>query len=172
MLDIGVHVIDLAMSLMNFPKPTSASGMVGTPLGRQTGLGGDWGDWNPEQFEVEDFGCGLVRFDNGGTLFVETSWLGFHDQPEEWAVHVLGTEAGLHWPKGLYVRESDKTPVETQLVSEDSTSPYEKSIHGFIDAIVCNKPTPIPPEESLVVVRMIEGIYESARSQREVSLKP
>lgn len=170
MLDLGVHVIDLAMLWMGFPQPVSVSASMGTHLGRSPGLGGDWGDWNPADFEVEDFGCALYRFDNGATLFVETSWLGFHNKPEEWFVRVLGNKAGLHWPEGLVVSESQKTPTDLRLASdaEPNSEPYRKSIHQFAEAIVSGKPVPIPPEQSLVVVRMVEAAYVSARANREV----
>jgi predicted dehydrogenase len=170
MLDLGVHIIDLAMLLMRFPRPVSVSASVGTHLGRSSQLGGDWGDWDPESFEVEDFATALFRFDTGATLFVETSWLGFHDQPEEWFVRVLGTKGGLHWPQGLVVQESNKIPRVSQLTGTDSVSPYQQSVHRFAEAIVRDQPVSIPPAESMQVVRMVEAAYISARVGKEIVL--
>lgn len=170
MLDLGVHVVDLAMLWMGFPQPISVSASMGTHLGRTPGLGGDWGDWNPADFEVEDFACALFRLAGGAMLFVETSWLGFYDKPEEWSVHVLGTRAGLHWPEGLVASETNKTPTDLRLVgaAEATAEPYRKSIHQFAEAVAHDTPVPIPPEQSLVVVRMVEAAYVSARAEREV----
>ncbi|MBY0587581.1 Gfo/Idh/MocA family oxidoreductase [bacterium] len=170
MLDLGVHVIDLAMMLMGFPKPVSVSASSGTHLARRSDLGGDWGDWDPLAFEVEDFAVALFRFQTGATLFVETSWLGFHDKPEEWFVRVLGTKGGLHWPEGLVVQESNKIPRTTHLTGSATRSPYEQSVHGFVEAIIHDQKVPIPPGESLEVVRMVEAAYISARVGREVPI--
>lgn len=170
MLDLGIHIIDLALCLMGYPKPKSVSGTVTTALGRRDGLGGDWGNWKPDEFEVEDFGNGLFRFEDGATLFIETSWLGFHETAEEWSVHVLGTEAGLHWPAGLYVEEREGVPRSIQLTMPNSVSPYQQSIYRFAEAVANNTPVPIPPEESLQAVRMMESVYVSARAGREVPI--
>lgn len=171
LLDLGVHIIDLAMCWMGFPEPVSVSASTGTHLGRNPDQGGDWGDWDPASFEVEDFAIALFRFDTGATLFVETTWLGFHEKEEEWFVRLLGTKGGLHWPDGLVVRESARIPSTTQLTGVDRVSPYRHSIHRFAEAIVEDLPVPIPPAESLKVVRMVEGAYVSARVGKEVSLR-
>ena len=171
MLDLGVHVVDLAMVLMGFPKPVSVSASVETHLGRNPNMGGDWGDWDPESFEVEDFGIALFRFETGATLFVETTWLGFHEKPEEWFVRVLGNKAGLHWPDGVVVREQNKIPSERKLTGVDRATPYQQSIHRFAEAIVTDQPVPIPPAESLTVVRMVEAAYISGRIGKEVPIE-
>jgi predicted dehydrogenase len=171
MLDLGVHVVDLAMVLMGFPRPVSVSASVETHLGRNPNMGGDWGDWDPESFEVEDFAIALFRFENGATLFVETTWLGFHEKPEEWFVRVLGTKAGLHWPDGLVVREQNKIPSECKLTGMDRATPYQQSIHRFAEAIVKDQPVPIAPAESLTVVRMVEAAYVSGRVGKEVPIE-
>ncbi len=133
--------------------------------------GRDWGDWDPESFEVEDFAIALFRFENDATLFVETTWLGFHEKPEEWFVRVLGTKAGLHWPDGVVVREQNKIPSECKLTGVDRATPYQQSIHRFAEAIVMDQPVPIPPAESLTVVRMVEAAYVSGRVGKEVPIE-
>ena len=172
MLDLGVHILDLAMALMHFPRPISVTGSLGTYLGKNPEMGGDWGNWDSKTFEVEDFATAMFRFDTGATLFVETSWLGFHDTSEEWSVRVLGTRGGLHWPAGHYVTESNKTPAETHLAKEPDRRAYEQSIHSFAEAIVLGRPAPVPPENAVVIARMIDAIYRSSQTGGEVALDP
>jgi predicted dehydrogenase len=170
LLDLGVHIVDLAMLLMGFPQPVEVSASVGAYLGRRPDLGGDWGDWNPAEFDVEDFACLFCRFQDDATLFVETSWLGFHESSEEWFVKVLGTRAGLHWPAGLVVGEADKVRTDRRLpaTKEAPGEPYRRSIHEFAEAVVLDRPAPVPPEQSLTVVRLIEAAYRSAECKRAV----
>jgi predicted dehydrogenase len=171
MLDLGVHLLDLAMALMSYPKPVSVTGSLGTFLGNNPDMGGDWGNWDPKSYEVEDFATALFRFDTGATLFVETSWLGFHDTPEEWSVRILGTRGGLHWPMGHYVTESNRIPAETHVAKEPDRSAYERSIHSFAQAIIQGDPAPVPPEHALLVARMIDAIYLSSQKGCEVPIQ-
>src|SRR5690606_21646341 len=79
--DLGVHMYDLAWWLMDCPKPTSVSGAAFDQLVRRKDIGSEWGRWNPETIDVEDFAVGMVRFNNGAVLSLESSWLGL--QPDE-----------------------------------------------------------------------------------------
>jgi predicted dehydrogenase len=144
---------------------------MGTYWAKREDLGGDWGDWKPADYEVEDFACALFRFDTGATMFVETSYLGFHDKPEEWFARVLGTRSGLHWPEGLIVREESKTPSVTQLVGKQRETPYERSIFAFARAVREDQDVPIPPEETLAVLTMMESAYRSAEAGRELPVE-
>ena len=49
---------------------------------------------NPGNF-FEDFAVGLVRFDNGAMLTLETSWLANMKEKERMAIQLYGTEGGF-----------------------------------------------------------------------------
>jgi len=42
---------------------------------------------------------------------------------------------------------------------------------AFAEAIANGKPSPVPPEQSLSVVAIIDGIYRSQESGKEISLE-
>ena len=76
--DMGVHVLDTVWSLMGFPKPVSVLGVAGAKFGPR-----GQAYWNvaqqppPEyynQFDVDDYGGGFIRFENGAGLQVESLW--------------------------------------------------------------------------------------------------
>ena len=70
--DIGVHVLDLAL-VHGVPRPVSVSATTQSKLAHRADLGGGWGDWDRERFDVEDFAAGFVRFANGAVLMLEAT---------------------------------------------------------------------------------------------------
>ena len=43
-------------------------------------------------------------------------------------------------------------------------------IWDFYDTVVNNKPSPVPAEESLKVIKILDGIYRSQKAGKEVRL--
>jgi predicted dehydrogenase len=68
LIDIGVHVLDLAMWLMGNPKAVTVSGSTYAQFGpKGEGLGG-WGHAEENgTFDVEDLAAGFIRMDTGAT---------------------------------------------------------------------------------------------------------
>ena len=48
---------------------------------------------------------------------------------------------------------------------------FFEEIKGFVDAIDKNKEVPVRPEESLEVIKILDGIYQSSKSGKEVQFK-
>ena len=46
-----------------------------------------------------------------------------------------------------------------------------EGIELFIEAVRKNKPVPVPGEECLITQKIIDGIYKSAETGREVRIK-
>ena len=64
LLDLGIHLIDLALWTLDFPRVTDASGLLrrhGRPL-------------EPDTRAVEDHASGLIAFDSGATFQLACSW--------------------------------------------------------------------------------------------------
>src|SRR5204863_391721 len=66
LIDIGVHMLDLAWHLLGQPTPVSAFGVTSdrmkSAVPRET------------TFDVEDAAFALIRFENGKSLELSTSW--------------------------------------------------------------------------------------------------
>jgi predicted dehydrogenase len=167
-LDIGVHVLDLAYWLLGAPEPVSVSAVAEARLAHRADLTGVWGDWDRGRFDVEDFAAAFVRFAGGAALTLEASWLAFQPEREVIRVECLGTRGGVVWPDGTLAGETNRVPWDLRLHETPATPPHLAEIQAFALAVREGLPSPVPVEETLAVVRILEALYESAQAGREV----
>ncbi|HMN29393.1 MAG TPA: Gfo/Idh/MocA family oxidoreductase, partial [Caldilineaceae bacterium] len=174
-IDIGVHILDLTLWFMGNPKPVAVSGVAKKTLAAHPGAFSMWGNaLVPDDMDVEDFASAFVRFDNGATLILEVSWLLHHDTvTEDMQMWLYGSEAGCHWPK----TEFYETNYTTQQMSnrklqltKDTLEPHALECVEFARAVATGAPSPVPAEQSLQVMTILDGIYRSQESGREVRL--
>jgi predicted dehydrogenase len=169
--DIGVHVLDVTMWLMGFPQPESVSGVAQTNLAKSRIIPSIWGDWDRKKYDVEDFAVGLVRFHNGVTLTLEASWLGHLPEPERFCSTVLGTHAGVSWPSCEVCTADRGILVDAKLKPKEAPfNSHETQLRAFVDAVVNGKSAPVPLEQTLTVIRILDAIYRSQKTGREVRL--
>ena len=170
LIDICIHVIDMAMYLLGNPKPVAVSGAsfakIGPFEGHATGVRGPW---NPKEFEVEDFACGMVRFETGQVMVIETSFAANIEKDKQ-NVTLLGTKGGADTqPLKVYTEhEGFMTDITPVLV--DKTNFYEVEIKGFYNAVENGIEPPIKEDEVINVMKIIEGLYKSAETGKEVLL--
>jgi predicted dehydrogenase len=169
-LDIGVHVLDLGYWFMGAPRPVSVTATAVAKLAHRGDLGGGWGEWDRERYDVEDFAAGFVRFANGAVLMLEASWLLFQPEPELIRLQCFGTRGGILWPDGVIVSETDRIPWDKHLREKTGAPAHHEVIRQFALAVRDGKPSPVPVEETLAVIRILEGLYRSAEVKREVML--
>ena len=175
LLDIGVHLLDLALYLMDNFEIESVSGITHRTFGHR-GLGeGGWGlsDRSENVFDVEDFAGALIRLKNGTTLNLEVAWA-MH-QPEDKGrnnVEIFGSEAALtafdaklcrFGPEGGEYQVTTPEPIETPHATENRFLNWIDVILGKAEP-VCTLP------QALAVQRTLNAIYRSAETGREVTL--
>jgi predicted dehydrogenase len=175
LLDIGVHMLDLCLSLLGNFEPVAVSGAVYTRFGNR-GLGeGTWGKSDPEKidFTADDLAAALVKLQGGITVALETSWARHQEQPNANDVELFGTEAGARvYPARLFryaKRAGEYEVVEPQGVA--IRYPHCDKVHNWLDAILGRDSLECRPEQSLAVQKIIDGIYESAAGGREVRIR-
>jgi len=170
-LDVGVHALDLAMYLMDNFEPVSVTGIAPCKIARTPGIYNTWGHYDPKDMTVEDFAVGLVRFKNGAALSLEASWMLNMHAPDEVATWIYGTKAGAKWPHLEIVTEKNKIILESRIANRPNIQGHEAEIAAFHDAIVNNKPSPVPPRQTLAVIKILDGLYRSHKTGREVLLR-
>jgi predicted dehydrogenase len=170
-IDIGVHILDLTLHLMGQPEPVSVSGVTPQALAKRTDIRGWWGEWDRDKMTVEDFAAGFVRFKNGAALSLECSWLANIREPEYTKVTLMGTDAGAEWPDLEIFGESAGSTTDTKLqYSDDKVGGHYKECAAFAEAILTGKTSPVPAEQSLNVMRILDGLYRSNEAGREVEV--
>ena len=73
MMDIGIHMLDAALYLLDYPEPVYAAANCSSLIGRRKGIG-LMGDWDPSKFSVEDSMFGYLQFQNGLSLQIESAF--------------------------------------------------------------------------------------------------
>jgi predicted dehydrogenase len=175
-IDIGVHILDLTLWMMGFPKPVSVTGVTQDRLARQPGAFSNWagGSLIPQdQFDVEEFAAAFVRFESGATLILEVSWMLHHKTTgEDMQMWLYGDKAGAHWPANeiLWSNNATRQHLNVNLVRAETGEPHAKECVAFADAIVNGRPSPVPAEQSLIVMTILDGLYRSAVEGREIRL--
>jgi predicted dehydrogenase len=173
-IDIGVHVLDLTLWLMGHPKPVAVSGTARTALALHEGAFSSWGRAPiPKDMDVEDFAAAFVRFENGATLMLETSWLLHHTPDEEVKVWLYGSEGGCQWPSAEFASTNYATRQlynRSLQLTRDTMEPHALECVEFAKAIAEGLPSPVPAEQSLYVQTILDAIYRSQKSLKEVKL--
>lgn len=175
-IDIGVHILDLTLWLMGNPKPVAVSGVAAANLAHHDGAFSVWGGGVdiPKDFDVEDFATAFVRFDNGATMILEVSWLLHHDtMGEDMQSWIYGTEGGCHWPSAQFLDTNYSTRQlnnRTLKLVDDVMEPHAFECFEFARALANGESSPVPPEQSLQVLAILDGIYRSQQEGREVRI--
>ena len=174
MLDIGVHILDLCLHLMGNWKPVTVSGTAYTKFGNR-GIGeGGWGMSEPGKhvFDVDDFATALVKFKNGASLQLDASWVLHQETSGRHNVELYGTEGGATvFPRRIFRfgrKKGEYEVVEPQNVK--IAYPHCNRFVNWIDVILRRDRPMCTPAEALVVQEIIDAIYESAETGREVRI--
>jgi predicted dehydrogenase len=171
LIDIGVHILDLTLYLMGYPKPVSASGKTWDTMGKNPDLWNGMGDYDRSKFTVEDFAVGLIKFENGAVVTLESSFMS--NGPDKYETELYGTKAGAivePWgsdPLKLFT-ESNKQLMDIKPANVPHVeSSHIDEIKAFVDAIINKKPSPTPGENGLILNCIFDAIYKSSKSGNE-----
>jgi len=179
LLDIGIHALDRALYLMDFPQPLTVSGVTFSKIGTQgMGLGG-WGadihkPTGKAQFDVDDLAWALVRFDNGAVIQLQVSWA--VNNKDQFYTEIYGTHGGAS------VGDQDQMELYTSLngqqsdiqvkVARSGTGSYKHLVNNFVRYLDGDQTAEIiTPSQALTSVKIIEGVLRSATEGREVELE-
>ncbi len=175
-IDIGVHILDLTLWMMGNPEPVSVTGVARSELASNPLAFGQWPQFGriPEGMDVEEMAMAFVRFETGATLVLEISWLLHHDtMGEDMQMWLYGTKGGSHWPKcEIYDTNYETMQLYNRALklTRDMAEAHAQECIEFAQAIADGAPSPVPAEQSLQVMKILNGIYESQKTGREVLL--
>ena len=172
-IDVGVHVLDLAMHLMDNFEPICVAGIAVTKLAKRAESWSvwDWGYYNKRRIDVEDFAAGTIRFANGAVLSLECSFMLNQGPQVERRIDLFGTKAGAKWPECEHYDHTTSGFVDTKInVRQAKQRAHHAQIRSFAEAVMGDTPVFIPPQQSRAVIAILEGLYKSAERGKEVKL--
>lgn len=178
LIDLGVHVLDLAMYLLGEPQPLAVSGATYAEFGPRGLKGWDLRGVASDQrlpYEVEDLATAFVRLEGGATLLLEASWATHGSAGDDFGVVLYGTEGGAELTVRNYGHENTvRVFSDAGGVALDSAPRVPKAdghlgvIEHFVAATLDGaRPSP-SAEEGLRRAEVIDACYRSAASGREV----
>lgn len=179
-IDLGVHVIDLISYLTGKPKAVSVTASTFNKLGIKSYIKGlskynakDYDKNNP-YCDVEDSATALIKFDNGMTLNIETSWV-LHTKKDDNYLMLYGDKAGVKMEPELefYKEHNDYFVEERPIVQEESNkfaAIFQRETAHFIDCIANNVECRNPGEDGVAIMKILDAIYKSSELGHEVRI--
>ena len=170
LIDYGCHLLDLGLWLIGNPDPIEVSGTAYNHLSRQPDSVNLWGAFNHETFEVDDHVTSYIRFNNGVSLFLETSWAANIEEDLE-TLSISGDLGGLKvFPFTMnYSKHGMLFNSKAAYIPGEEDYGFLQA-KNFVDACLNDGELIVKPEEALQVSRIIEAIYESSDKKRSVIL--
>lgn len=177
-IDLGVHIIDQSRYLMGNPKPVSVYGATFAQLGKRTNLKTDvaWApkDAKPEDIcDVEDLAVALIRYANGAVTNLEVSFS--MNGEGTYKNEFFGTKGGMTFTDDtmkIYTEMNDYmvdvTPQISRLKKDEPM--FDGEINHFIDCVLGRKTCLAPDSDGVEIMRILDAIYESAKTGHEVML--
>ncbi len=177
LIDLGVHMIDLAIWLMGNPRPVAVSGAVFRKFadndGSSDSVNSKFGDSKSGgTFDVEDLAMGMLRFDNGAVLQIEFSWAS-NVQGESRFVELRGTKSGIEWRDGnkLNIYSEDcGVLTQTTLGGNLTEDGHVRNLRHFIDVIDGKTQPCFVPSQGIDMIKILSAVYKSAETGHEIVL--
>lgn len=178
LVDIGVHAIDLALYLLDFPAVETVLGRTRSEFGGRedyTYLETRGSDDGPGGFDVDDSTTAMLGCADGRTVTLETAWAANREPTDEFVLR--GTEAGATLDRmtgDLVVHETRTTGaphfVDAEIETRD-VNPVTAEQRAFVRAIHTEEPpTRNTIEEALTVQRVIDAIQRSSERGAAIDL--
>ena len=163
LIDIGAHMLDLAVYLMDYPEADYVCAVSSDRIGKQGGTG-LMGRWDGSKFSVEDGLFGFIRFADGSSLQVKTSFALHMAEKEERNVCLYGDKKGLSvFPAELYGDE-DGRQFNTVYPFEEAKDWHYDCIRNFVESCMGKAEVLVKPEQAVYVQKLINGLYRSAKT--------
>lgn len=167
-MDGSSHALDRVLFLLGSPKPIAVTARTYDhfrsyiPEGGYISIGIEQGtETDVPEADVEDTVIALVQFDNGCTAFIEDTWA--VNAPKGGSLHLYGTRAGASLsPLQIYgeLEHGVLTDTEPSFIAGPRT--HEEALRHFTRCIRDGVETQSPGERGVILMRIIDAIYESA----------
>ncbi|MDC3415992.1 Gfo/Idh/MocA family protein [Aquibacillus salsiterrae] len=168
LIDIGVHMLDTALYLMGYPEPDTILGKTHQQIGTKKGVG-LLGDWDYENFTVEDMAVGMITFKNGASLVLETAFAANVEKRDTMQVSLMGNQGGADiFPLKMY-QEKHGALIDSTPAYLPNVGGHEQEIKHFVECLQEGKQPISTPEQGAIIQRIIDALYRSAETGKAIN---
>ena len=177
LIDCGVHLLDIVMFCTGDPEPETASAKTFSKLGVEMENYVYESMWSENTkdlngtFDVDDFATGFVRT-AGPTITLNISWaqnIGEEDQ----FIDFIGTKGGVRLQYGsdfVYYTTRDGKLYNEKPEFEKNNA-FQNEISSFVRCVRSGEKLPSHIDKNILTSRLMQGIYDSSETGREVVMK-
>ena len=171
MIDIGVHILEMAHYVIGKPVPVSADGSCYTYIGnKKPATMVPWGAWNHKTYTVEDLAVGLLRFDTGATLVIESSFAA-HIEKDVWNIAIMGEKGGANLDPLMLFKDENGYMFNAKPEFVGNQDGFQYKVQHFIDCLTKGVPCEAPGRDGWQVQKMLDGVYASADKGQAVAIR-
>ncbi|NLA77749.1 MAG: Gfo/Idh/MocA family oxidoreductase [Clostridiales bacterium] len=178
LIDLGVHVIDLVRYLLGNPQPVSVYGatfqkLFNRPEIKSTGGYTSTGKTDSDICDVEDLASAMIRFDNGAVLSVEASF-SLNIKNDKGDIELFGTKAGAKLDPKIEIYSQLNDYLVNIDFNRDTALSFDglfaREINHYVDCVINGTPCRAPAQDGVDMMRILDAVYESAKTGHEVIL--
>ncbi|MBD2754049.1 Gfo/Idh/MocA family protein [Spirosoma validum] len=161
LMDLGVHVLDLALYALGYPTPDQVLGNTYDFIGKAGGKG-LLGSWNPSTFEVEDAATAYLSFSTKASIILSASFALNMQAERDRNLEVFGSKGGVKlFPFSLHTELAGEL-ADVQFPYLEDVDIQLKNTAAFLDACQGKPSTVCTAEQGAVLQEIVERIYQSA----------
>jgi predicted dehydrogenase len=158
LIDLGVQMLDMALWILGMPEVATVSASTAS---------------RPGVDEVESNAAAFLRLKNGTTLTLEVGWSLLMEKDFAY-VNIFGEHGAallnpLRLHREMHGNLVNVTP-NTESIRNMYKQSYENEITHFVECVRSGKKPLSPGDEAVQVLKVLEAIYKSAESGKEVKL--
>lgn len=169
LIDIGIHMLDAAMYVLGFPAVKRVIAHSYQRIGTRKNSG-QFGEWDPATYTVEDSLFGTIEFHNGGILRLETSFALNIPEQSVMNVNFCGDLAGATlFPAQVYTDRDGTLDVLLQREMADDNRHY-RSMEAFVNHVQGEPVAIADAEQGVALQQLVAALYESAEKGMSVEL--
>ncbi|WP_266368313.1 Gfo/Idh/MocA family protein [Tellurirhabdus rosea] len=161
LMDLGVHVLDLALLALDYDLPTAVLGNTFDHIGRAGGKG-LMGGWNPETFEVEDAAMAYLQYADRGSVMLSSSFALNTGANIDRNLEIFGTQGGgVLFPFVLHTEVAGEL-ADIHFPFLENVDIQLKNTAAFLDACDGKPSNVCTGEQGARLMQVVESIYQSA----------
>jgi 1,5-anhydro-D-fructose reductase (1,5-anhydro-D-mannitol-forming) len=160
LLDLGIHCIDLLRYLCG--EVAAVTALIDTLAAASP---------------VDDTATLLLKLTNGAQAVITSHWSTANFEPQQSNGLEINGTLGTIQAAPISAKDSSGTlrlitaaGVQDFSVAPGGVRPHVALLTDFANALANNTPAPIPGEEGLAGLRVIEDVYQSAQSGRRIQI--